>query len=501
MEQDDKIYVIEEVDGWYLISKETQNEEGNTIYILGYVQKEFLENHAVETFETIEDLISSVINSIDRAIASAYSIGSQVGLNNNFVAMTKYRTRNSDKFIVQSFNDILSELNTTRDFINSLRAEAKDVIIDINQTNDILSLLDKANTQIDSIESMTIEYRDDNVTEIKTASDNIVSSLKTLRRIFINDDNTSENNNTYEEQISKLVYRLNTLEVNDANVIVKIETAINTLETIKPALDELTTYDGDRLKQEYDGIKKMLDDAKKSIDDIKQAIDNNIADNDKKDALKKEADSIKKALDDIKKLIDGYKKDEDNSPEAINAIKAEIDKVIAMMRSGEVITAIENKIAVPKGRSLISGNIAIDNLSDAIYAIWMVDNAKWYGYSPHADVREQIKAKYRLIEGTIPPHKAVLVWATEDTSIDVGDNTPIEATHIYGSNFSMHGADNRGLSITGVECSQDNYSMTIAVKLMGDVPSVYMAERVHEELESFSTIYQNDGYFVLCEKE
>jgi len=301
--------------------------------------------------------------------------------------------------------------------------------------------------------------------------------------------------------IAELIYKLNTLSVNDTNVIVKIESAIDTLETIKPALDELATYDGDKLKQEYDNIKKLLDDAKKSMDDIKQAIDNNIADNDEKDALKKEADGIKKAIDDIKKLIDGYKQNEDNSPEAINALKAEIDKVIAMMRSGEVIVAVENKIAIPKGRSLISGNIAIDNLSDAIYAIWIVDNAKWYGYSPHADVRTQIKAKYQLIEGRIPPHKAVLVWATEDTTIDVGDTTPIDATHIYGSNFSMHGADNRGLSITGVECSDEKYTMTVAVKLMGDVPSVFMPDRVHETLENFGTVYQNDGYFVLCEKE
>ena len=116
-------------------------------------------------------------------------------------------------------------------------------------------------------------------------------------------------------------------------------------------------------------------------------------------------------------------------------------------------------------------------------------------------MRTQIKAKYQLIEGTIPPHKAVLVWATEDTTIDVGDTTSIDATHIYGSNFSMHGADNRGLSITGVECSDEKYTMTIAVKLMGDVPSVFMPDGVHETLENFGTVYQNDGYFVLCEKE
>jgi len=307
-------------------------------------------------------------------------------------------------------------------------------------------------------------------------------------------------------QSATSVYGLNGNKITNETIISKIKDAITLLEQIKLKLDELVNYQSilrsnDGLKQEYDNIKKLLDDAKKSMDDIKQAIDNHIADNDEKDALKKEADGIKKAIDDIKKLIDGYKQDEDNSPEAINALKVEIDKVIAMMRSGEVIVAVENKIAIPKGRSLISGNIAIDNLSDAIYAIWIVDNAKWYGYSPHADVRTQIKAKYQLIEGRIPPHKAVLVWATEDTTIDVGDTTSIDATHIYGSNFSMHGADNRGLSITGVECSDEKYTMTVAVKLMGDVPSVFMPDRVHETLENFGTVYQNDGYFVLCEKE
>ncbi|KIM11779.1 MAG: hypothetical protein KU38_06320 [Sulfurovum sp. FS08-3] len=303
-----------------------------------------------------------------------------------------------------------------------------------------------------------------------------------------------------------IVYGLNGKKITNETIISKIKDAIAKLEAIKKRLDALLDFNtnlraNDKLKQEFDAIKKELDDAKKSIDDIKQAIDNTIADNDEKDALKKEADGIKKAIDDIKKMIDGYKQDEDNSQSAIDRLKAEIDKVIAMMRSGEVITAIENKIAIPKGRSLISGNIAIDNLSDAIYAIWIVDNAKWYGYSPHTDVQEQIKAKYRLIEGSIPPHKAVLVWATEDTTIDVGDDTPIEATHIYGNSLSMHGADNIGLSITGVECSQPNYTMIAAIKLMGDMPTLFMPDRVHETLESFSNIYQNDGYFVLCEKE
>jgi len=168
-------------------------------------------------------------------------------------------------------------------------------------------------------------------TEIK------VLVITTLGRVM--GDTISVHANGNITQSGTTVYGLNGKTITNENIISKIKDAITLLEQIKLKLDELVNYQSilranSGLKQEYNAIKKLLDDAKKAIDDIKQAIDNNIADNDEKNSLKSEADSIKKALDDIKKMIDDYKKTEDNSQSAIDTLKAEIDKVIAMLRSG-----------------------------------------------------------------------------------------------------------------------------------------------------------------------
>jgi len=290
-------------------------------------------------------------------------------------------------------------------------------------------------------------------------------------------------------------YHLNDSEVTEPNIVAKIKDAIIELETIKGGLNGFVSYD--ELKQKLDG-------AMSEIDAIKQAIDDNIVDNNEKILLKAEADIIKSAIDDIKSLIDGYKSNNDNSVEAIDDIKSDIDGVIAMMVSGGTNSTTTDKsyIEVPKGRSVISGNIDVTKLPSEIYAVWIVDGGNWYGYSPDESVREAIKEKYRLIDDIIPAYKAVIVWANSDASIEIeSDNRIDNVTQSYGKNFTIHGANNQTFSVDDVVCNDERNSITGLFKVLGDEPSVFVPNREIENLENFTYIYSDEGYYVLCEEK
>jgi|GEM_PF-952509 len=334
-------------------------------------------------------------------------------------------------------------------------------------------------------------------TEVKLA---VITTLGKVmvQSLFIDSDGEI----TFSDTV---VYGLNDIKITNENILAKIKELIVKLERIKIRIAQLKEFSSryrsnDALKNEFDAIKKELDDAKKAVDAIKQAIDQNIEDNDEKDALKKEADKIKKEIDDIKKLIDGYKQEENNSQEAIDTMNSEIDNIIAMMRSGE---KSEEEIptysySVPKGTSAISGTIDTTTLPKSIYALFIVDNAKWYGYSPHADVQEEIKSTYQVIDGVVEAHKGSLIFAYEDTTIEMREQTS-DMDHEYNKGLSLHGTNGVGLSATDIECKKPN-QLTAVIKVRGSEPSIYLPDSDSEELENFTTIDANDGYYVLCDK-
>ena len=335
-------------------------------------------------------------------------------------------------------------------------------------------------------------------TEIRLA---VITTLGKVmvKSLFIDENGEITTNKT-------TTYGLNGIEITDTNILAKIKLLIAELESIKLEVEALLSEarqkvvnSDDTLKKKFDAIKKRLDDAKKLLDDIKQAIDNS---NEDKTTLKKEADKIKKAIDDIKKLIDGYKKNDDNSVTAIDDIKSAIDDVIGMMVSESSERVSSLGVDVPKGRSTISGAIDVTKLADTIYAVWMVDGGNWYGYSPDSDIRKKIKAKYRLIEGIIPPYKATIVWALEDTYITFENSYSVpNVTQSYGNGFSIHGTNNMTLSTDEIVCDNNNKSISGIFKVLGDEPSVFVPNREIENLENFTYIYSDDGYYVLCEEK
>ena len=155
-------------------------------------------------------------------------------------------------------------------------------------------------------------------------------------------------------------------------------------------------------------------------------------------------------------------------------------------------------IDIPKGRSVISGDINVSKLNNDIYAVWIVDGGDWYGYSPDKIVQAEISASYKVIEGIIPAYKAVIVWALNDTNITLEANQSVEAEQNYGTGFTIHGTNNQDLSVDDVTCANEK-GLSAIFKVYADEPSVYVAEREIEEIENFSYIYQNEGYYVLCE--
>ena len=335
-------------------------------------------------------------------------------------------------------------------------------------------------------------------TEIRLA---VITTLGKVmvKSLFIDENGEITTNKT-------TTYGLNGIEITDTNILAKIKLLIAELESIKLEVEALLSEarqkvvnSDDTLKKKFDAIKKRLDDAKKLLDDIKQAIDNS---NEDKTTLKKEADKIKKAIDDIKKLIDGYKKNDDNSVTAIDDIKSAIDDVIGMMVSESSERVSSLGVDVPKGRSTISGAIDVTKLADTIYAVWMVDGGNWYGYSPDSDIRKKIKAKYRLIEGIIPPYKATIVWALEDTYITFENSYSVpNVTQSYGNGFSIHGTNNMTLSTDEIVCDNNNKSISGIFKVLSDVPSVFVPNREINSTENFTYIYSDEGYYVLCEEK
>lgn len=165
-------------------------------------------------------------------------------------------------------------------------------------------------------------------------------------------------------------------------------------------------------------------------------------------------------------------------------------------------------IDLPKGRSVISGDINISKLSDTIHSVWIVDGGNWKGYSPHQLVREEISQFYSLLTDNISATKATIVFALEDTQIEITiPSEPEDVTRIYPRGLSLHGANGEALSPHDIECAQytldgiaTNYKLAVAIKLMGDQASVFVPEKMAESYENFMDIYEHEGYYVQCDK-
>lgn len=156
---------------------------------------------------------------------------------------------------------------------------------------------------------------------------------------------------------------------------------------------------------------------------------------------------------------------------------------------------------IPKGRSVISGDIDISKLPDEIHSVWIVDGGNWKGYSPHQIVIEEIKESYILLNENISARKATIVFAMEDTQLEIViPSEPEDVTRLYGSGLSLHGANAQNFSAYDIVCSREGDALTASIKVMGDVPTVFAPQREVENYENFINIYENEGYFVLCEE-
>ncbi|MFK5976948.1 MAG: hypothetical protein QM493_10600 [Sulfurovum sp.] len=198
-----------------------------------------------------------------------------------------------------------------------------------------------------------------------------------------------------------------------------------------------------------------------------------------------------------------YYKDEDNN----NTYYTDYNMTILYYKDeegNEYYKDEQKSIEVLKGRSVISGNIDVSKLPNTIYAIWYVDGGNWYGYSPDNSVKEAITKKYRVMKDNyiIPAYKAVIVWANEDSSIELeSDLTIKDVTQAYGKNFTIHGSNNISFSADDIVCSDTNNSVTGVFKVSGDESSVYLPSREVNTTTNFSYLYQDEGYYVLCEQK
>ena len=211
------------------------------------------------------------------------------------------------------------------------------------------------------------------------------------------------------------------------------------------------------------------------------------------------SNELEKAYGMVKTIEDLIFNNTTTLEEIQNDIIDKLDLLKAFFIETSAYTSTLTSIEVPKGRSLISGAIAVSKLPDTIYAVWIVDGGNWYGYSPDTAVRQKIKDKYRLISGVIPPYKAVIVWANEDSTIVLEDDKSIaNVTQSYGRGFSIHGANNQNLGADEIVCNKD--TITALFKVSGDIASVYSPSKVVDGMDNFYYIYSDEGYYVLCEQ-
>jgi hypothetical protein len=173
--------------------------------------------------------------------------------------------------------------------------------------------------------------------------------------------------------------------------------------------------------------------------------------------------------------------------------------VIDMMRStNEAQEEVEKTmISISRGWNLVSGNVNITTLPQEVNSIWNVTGANWYGYSPHKDIRDEIRAKYRLMDIHIRAYKGTEVLATADTEIEIIDEYIFDAVQSYDKGLSIHGANNQEFSADDIKCDEP-YKLYAIFKLMGSEPEVYAPNIEVENYTEFNYIYQNDGYYTYC---
>jgi len=391
-----------------------------------------------------------------------------------------------DKF--RNMDSNISKLLTQMDM---LRKNNDDNVTDTNQKILINIEINNSIQKIKNLKSLVILYRDNNATDLNKSSQTLTPRIMMIKDMFG----------------IKREYRINQNIMTNSVIVMEIKKTLNKLYDIKKSVDRLKDINNSITQIKYDALKQEFDMAMSHIDAIKSSIDNNFTDtNITKNNLKVEADKIKSSINDIKTQVDRYKENNDTSIATINKIQDSIDLVIEHLTNGNT-KPIKEKIYIDvvKGRSVISANIDIHKLPSDIYAVWIVDKGNWYGYSPDTNVTKSIASKYRLINKTIPSYKATIVWAKNDTKIEILNKDTIpNVTQYYGKGYSIHGANNEDFTADSISCNDTNSSVTAMFKVKADKPSIYKANMKmdnNQTVETFNYVYNDEGYYVLCERK
>ena len=158
-------------------------------------------------------------------------------------------------------------------------------------------------------------------------------------------------------------------------------------------------------------------------------------------------------------------------------------------------------INIPKGISLVSGNIDFHNLQDKhILIIWSLNpkTQEWIAYSPSERIRQKIKANgFRFID-KIDANRAFFVVANAPTKLvtyeNIDDiNETIDITNLP-KGYSLVGSNNNEMSIDDIRC-QDGYIVGGIFKYQSGkwqyvIPSINRYD--------FKEIEPNEGAMVQC---
>ncbi|QCT95094.1 hypothetical protein FE773_07795 [Caminibacter mediatlanticus TB-2] len=163
----------------------------------------------------------------------------------------------------------------------------------------------------------------------------------------------------------------------------------------------------------------------------------------------------------------------------------------------------ENVVNIPKGLSLISGNINFKDLKNKdVLIVWAINptTKEWEGYSPYGNIQKLIiKNGYKLLT-KINDSRSFFVISKKQTKIKFLNNIKIDNDMDLlnlPEGYSLIGSEGGILDINDIRCNV-NYTIGGIYKLKNNKWLKFIPS---ENIKEFNTIESNEGAIVICVKK
>ncbi len=151
-------------------------------------------------------------------------------------------------------------------------------------------------------------------------------------------------------------------------------------------------------------------------------------------------------------------------------------------------------LTIGQGSSFIAINTQMKDLPTEIDIAWVLFNNQWKGYS--RNLNNEIVSKGYVLLNSIVDSEALIVIASEETTILSTENEISTVSKVYEKGYTLHGT-NSSLDADSIEC-KENLVLGAVLKLNSDKWSIYIPNQEIENMDNFKFIYPKEGYMVWC---